>query len=115
MERSAVSQRRYEGRVAVVTGGASGSGAATAHRLAAEGAAVLVADVDQDRGKGTVERIADLLPGAVVRFVRCDVSDESDWAELAALLQRDHGRLDLLHSNAYLNRVRPLHELSAPE
>lgn len=110
-----MSQRRYEGRVAVVTGGASGIGAATAHRLAAEGAAVLLADVDQDRGPETVRCIADQVPGAVVRFVRCDVSDESDWAELAALVDREHGRLDLLHSNAYRNRVRPIHELPPAE
>jgi NAD(P)-dependent dehydrogenase (short-subunit alcohol dehydrogenase family) len=110
-----VSHRRYEGRVAVVTGAASGIGAATAQRLAAEGGAVVLADVDQPRGAQVAKHIEAEVPGAVVRFVRCDVSDEADWIELATLVEQDHGRLDLLHSNAYLNRVRPVHELPREE
>jgi NAD(P)-dependent dehydrogenase (short-subunit alcohol dehydrogenase family) len=110
-----VSQRRYEGRVAVVTGAASGIGAATATRLATEGAAVVVADVDEHRGPEIVDGIRTEVPDAEVRFARCDVSDEVDWAELATAVQRDHGRVDLLHSNAYVNRVRPAHELAPDE
>src|SRR3954451_25034443 len=96
---STVSQRRYEGRVAVVTGAASGIGAATAERLAAEGAAVVLADVDERGGPAVVERITNRQEGTAT-FVRCDVADESDWAALAATVERERGRLDLLHSNA---------------
>jgi NAD(P)-dependent dehydrogenase (short-subunit alcohol dehydrogenase family) len=81
---------RFAGRRAVVTGGASGIGRATAIRLAAEGAHVLVGDVDEAGGAA----LADAHPG--IAFRRCDVTEEAD---IAALIAASDG-LDLLFNNA---------------
>ena len=69
---------RLEGRVAIVTGAASGIGKATAHRLADEGAAVLVTDIDVDGGAATVSEITGA--GGRADFLRHDVTSEADWA-----------------------------------
>jgi NAD(P)-dependent dehydrogenase (short-subunit alcohol dehydrogenase family) len=78
-----------DGKVALVTGAASGIGRAVARRLAARGAAVTIADVQDDKG----EQEADAL-GAT--YVHVDVSDPRAWADLLATFDR----LDLLHLNA---------------
>jgi NAD(P)-dependent dehydrogenase (short-subunit alcohol dehydrogenase family) len=80
-------------RVALVTGGASGIGAATCEMLAADGVRVVVADVDEARGREVAQRVGGL-------FVRCDVADlESDRAAVAFAVERCGG-LDLVHLNA---------------
>jgi NAD(P)-dependent dehydrogenase (short-subunit alcohol dehydrogenase family) len=86
---------RQDGRVAMVTGGASGIGEATSRVFAAAGAAVLIADIDIPRA----EKLAAELPGA--RAVRCDVTDESAIRELFAGLDR----LDVLVNNAGIGLV----------
>jgi NAD(P)-dependent dehydrogenase (short-subunit alcohol dehydrogenase family) len=86
---------RFEGRVAVVTGSASGIGAATARRLVQEGCTVLVADVQDEAGT----RLADELGGRA-RFVHCDVASEPDIAAVVDDAVERHGRLDLFHANA---------------
>jgi 3alpha(or 20beta)-hydroxysteroid dehydrogenase len=67
--------QRLAGRTALITGAARGQGAATARRLAAEGASVIIADVLDDEGK----RLADEL-GSSARFCHLDVSEEDEWA-----------------------------------
>ena len=102
--------RRFEGRLAVLTGAASGIGAATARRLAAEGARVVLLDVAEELGQRVADEICQ--NGQSASFVRCDVSSESDWsAARDHILARD-GRVDVLFSNAYWVKVEPLHELS---
>jgi NAD(P)-dependent dehydrogenase (short-subunit alcohol dehydrogenase family) len=98
---------RFDGRVAVVTGGASGIGEACACRFAAEGASVVVVDVDEERGQG----VADGIPGGRGEFVRCDVSDGADWRALREHVLRRWNRLDVLHSNAFVQIPAPAHEL----
>src|SRR5437763_7940029 len=95
---------RFDGRVVVVTGGASGIGAACARRFAAEGASVVVADIDGERG----EAVAREIGGA---FVNCDVADADAWQALRESVVDHFGRLDVLHSNAFLQIGGPAHEL----
>lgn len=86
---------RLQGKVAVVTGGASGMGASTVRRFAAEGARVLLTDLNVEAG----QRLADEL-GEAVTFIGQDVSDAQSWQTLAAHIEAQHGRLDVLVNNA---------------
>jgi NAD(P)-dependent dehydrogenase (short-subunit alcohol dehydrogenase family) len=81
------------GTVALVTGAASGIGAATAARLATEGATVVVADVQQEAG----EKVAADVGG---RFARLDVTSAAGWAGVVAEVLATEGRLDIAHLNA---------------
>lgn len=87
---------RLRGRVALVTGAASGIGAATARGFAAEGALVVLADLDVERGLAVANGLAD------ARFVPCDVSVESDVEKAVAKTLAWHGRLDCMVNNAGL-------------
>ena len=98
---------RFDGRVVAVTGGASGIGAACVRRFADEGASVVVADVDEERGQA----VAAELPNGSVVFTRCDVSQQSDWQALRDLVIERWNRLDALHSNAFVQIPAPAHEL----
>lgn len=91
---------RFEGKTAVVTGGAAGIGAACVSRLTAEGAAVVVADIADEPGEALVAQIVDAGGRAV--YVHTDVSDPLGWARLADAVHAHFGRLDVLVSNAYL-------------
>lgn len=86
---------RHEGRVAVITGGASGIGAEAARRLAAEGAQVVVADIQLE----AAQQVADEI-GAAARAVRTDVSNEDDVAAAVELAVSAFGRLDVMFANA---------------
>lgn len=94
--------------VAVVTGAASGIGAASAHRLSQEGAAVVVADIDLG-GEAVAKSISEAGGEAV--FVACDVSSAADWQKLRDVVTKRWGRLDVLHSNAFSEQVGAAHEL----
>jgi 3(or 17)beta-hydroxysteroid dehydrogenase len=86
---------RLAGKVAIVTGGASGIGAESARRLAAEGAHVTLTDVDEPGGR----RIAAEIGGSAA-FLLHDVRDEARWREVIADVVRRHRRLDVLLNNA---------------
>jgi len=86
---------RLAGKVAIITGAASGMGAATARIFVREGAKVVIADVMEHEGK----QIADSL-GAAARFEKLDVTNEENWAETVANTVKAFGKLDLLVNNA---------------
>jgi 2-hydroxycyclohexanecarboxyl-CoA dehydrogenase len=88
---------RLEGRIALVTGGASGIGAATARRLAAEGARVAVADVDEAGGRD----VAGEIDGVAIRM---DVADAASARAGAAEVEESVGPLDVLVNNAGTDR-----------
>jgi NAD(P)-dependent dehydrogenase (short-subunit alcohol dehydrogenase family) len=92
---------RFNGRVALVTGGASGIGKATAQRIAAEGGSVLIADVQDDAGAAVVEEIEG--SGGAAAFVHLDVTDEQGWAHAVAETIERFGGLDILVNNAGIN------------
>ena len=99
---------RFSGKRAVVTGGASGIGRATAHRLADEGAHVVIGDIDEARGRA----IAEESNGRIV-FQRCDVMNEADIVELLQVAD-DAGGLDILFNNAGAGGARdPIDTISA--
>ena len=88
---------RLEGRVAVVTGGASGIGLASARRMAAEGARVVIGDIcDEASGSAAAAEV-----GGV--FVRTDVSLESDVRDLFATAMQTYGAIDISFHNAGIN------------
>jgi NAD(P)-dependent dehydrogenase (short-subunit alcohol dehydrogenase family) len=88
-------QITFEGKTAIVTGAASGIGAAIAAELAASGATVIVADLDQDKADAAANELGNGAIGAAV-----DVGDESSVAALMALAVQKTGHLDYLVNNA---------------
>ena len=89
---------RLPGKSTIVTGAGSGIGRAIAQRFAAEGAAVLVADIEEPGGRETVAAIQ--AAGGKAEFVRTDVAREDDCRAMAAAAERQFGRIDVLVNNA---------------
>lgn len=99
-----------EGKRALITGGASGIGRATALLFAREGAAVAVADRDEEGGQETVERIR--KEGGRAIFVPCDVTIEADCRRAVQTTVEELGGLDILFNNAGIIRRATVLELS---
>ncbi len=100
---------RLEGKVAIVTGGASGMGLGTVQRFVAEGARVVVADLNTAKGDELVAELGDR-----VRFARTDVSVEDDVAALVDLAIDAFGGLDIMFNNAGIGGAfGPITELEA--
>jgi NAD(P)-dependent dehydrogenase (short-subunit alcohol dehydrogenase family) len=83
----------FDGKVAIVTGAASGIGAASARRLAKDGAHVVLTDVADEAGRALSEEISG-------SYQHLDVGDPEAWSALGADLKRAHGTIDLAHLNA---------------
>lgn len=96
-----------EPRTALVTGGASGLGEAIARRLAADGATLVIADIDVENA-GTVA--AEL--GADAMALRLDVREETDWREAVAAVDRRYGALHILVNNAGITTMGSIESLS---
>ena len=100
---------QLDGRVALVTGAASGFGEAIARRYAAEGAGVVVADLNDQRGGA----VADEIGGA---YVHADVADRDDVRAMIGAAVERHGRLDVMVNNAGVTHVnRPMLEVGEEE
>src|SRR2546421_11108579 len=89
---------RLAGKVALITGGASGMGQSEATIFAREGAKVIVGDLLEAEGRQTVEKIASA--GGQARFVTLDVTSEAAWREAVATTVASFGKLDVLVNNA---------------
>ncbi|MGH3312290.1 MAG: SDR family NAD(P)-dependent oxidoreductase [Streptomyces sp.] len=101
---------RFAGRTVIVTGGGAGIGAATAHRLADEGAAVVILDNEEEGGHRTAREIT--ASGARAAFVLGDVTDEPAWGRAVRTARDGFGPVDGLVSNAALMRPGAADELS---
>jgi 3(or 17)beta-hydroxysteroid dehydrogenase len=100
---------RFDGKVALVTGAASGIGRETALRLAAEGAIVCCTDVNETGLAETIGEISKL--GGSASAVRLDVTQENDWESAVAQTLAAHGCLDVLVNCAGVSSAAPLTEM----
>ena len=90
--------RRLDGKIVIVAGGATGIGAATCERLASEGAAVMVGDINMAEARATAARI-EAADGKAFP-IHCDIADEASVAALVKATIDRHGGLDAIHINA---------------
>jgi NAD(P)-dependent dehydrogenase (short-subunit alcohol dehydrogenase family) len=102
--------RRLQGRFAVVTGGASGIGKATAYRLADEGATVLVSDIQDAEGELVAKHLREL--GHEATYMHHDVSSETDWCAVVEKVMETYGGLDILFNNAGIGDLGTIEETS---
>jgi 3alpha(or 20beta)-hydroxysteroid dehydrogenase len=101
---------RLENRVALVTGGARGMGAAAVRRLHAEGASVVAADVLDDDGKALADSLDDR-----VRYLHLDVTSEEEWQSVVEQTVRELGGLDVLVNNAGILRFNEIAKIPLDE
>jgi NAD(P)-dependent dehydrogenase (short-subunit alcohol dehydrogenase family) len=102
---------RLDGKVAVITGGASGIGAATAELFVAEGARVVIGDLQPEVGEETAGRL-----GEGCAFLPCDVSKEDEVAALVEEATGRWGRLDVMYNNAgFGGAIGPIDTISADD
>lgn len=96
---------RLQGKVAIITGGARGMGAATSRLFVAEGAKVAIADLLEEEGPALAAELGD-----AARYYRHDVTNEEGWAALVLAVEADLGPIDILVNNAGILLFRSLLE-----
>ena len=104
---------RLKGKVALITGGARGQGAAEARLFAKEGARVVIADILDDAGAKVAAEIGE--SGGDAAYVHLDVTSEDEWREAVAETVARYGRLDVLVNNAGIWRGGTVEETSVEE
>jgi len=104
---------RVTGKVALISGGAGGIGAATAKLLAKEGAAVVIADLLEDEGRATEAFIAE--SGGKALFVNLDVASEDSWNKAVQAAVSSFGKLDILVNNAGVSRRKGVEETTSED
>lgn len=98
---------RLDGKVAIITGGASGMGAADARLFASEGAQVVITDLNEQAGAALAEEL-----GANALFVKHNVTDEADWAQVIDAARAKFGHIDILVNNAGILMMKPTEDTS---
>ncbi|MBB4613963.1 SDR family NAD(P)-dependent oxidoreductase [Novosphingobium taihuense] len=96
---------KLEGKVAIVTGGGRGMGAATVRRFVADGAKVAIADVLEAEGSALAAELGD-----AARFYRLDVTNEENWAKVVSAVEADLGPVSVLVNNAGILMFKSLLE-----
>ncbi|MCP5432645.1 MAG: glucose 1-dehydrogenase [Alphaproteobacteria bacterium] len=104
---------RVEGKIALVTGGARGLGAAIAERLIEEGARVMLTDINEAEGRETAARLAGNTGAA--SFLAHDVADEAAWPRIVRATEEALGPLDILVNNAGVYMGKSMDEMSLAE
>lgn len=107
-----MSTSRFDDKIALITGGTSGMGLATAHRLLAEGAQVIITGRDKTRIDAAIEELGG---GTRVLGIRSDAADLADLDQLAAAIRDRYGRLDVVFANAGVAAFRPSGEITEAE
>jgi 3(or 17)beta-hydroxysteroid dehydrogenase len=113
VDRGSASAGRAAGKVALVTGGASGIGRATALLLAREGASVLVTDVDEAGAQDAAETI--VQAGGKAAWRRLDVTSEADWEAAVDHATQTWGQLNVMVASAGVTFARPVTEMTLDE
>ena len=101
------------GKRAIVTGGAMGIGFAISYRLAEAGAAVIIADIDHERGEEASQQLRDY--GYQASFVHCDVSQEEEVENMVDTAEKEMGGIDILVNNAGIYPVIPLEQTTGDD
>ena len=102
-----------KGKVAIVTGGATGIGRATAIALARRGVSVIIGDTNEGKASETVASIQN--DGGIASYKPTDVSDMAQASELVQYAVSEHGQLDIAFNNAGINRNTPLPFAETPD
>ncbi len=106
---------RLDGKIAIVTGGAQGQGAAICRAFVAEGAKVVVADVAKEPGQALADELCEVAGGAHAQFAHHDVSDEAAWTSLVADTTERYGPVNVLANNAGILRFGEIERMGADE
>ena len=101
---------RLEGKVAIITGAARGTGEITAHRFVEEGATVVLADILDEPGRAVAKELGD-----PATYETLDVTSEDDWQRVVQSTADRHGRVDVLVNNAAVLLMRVIEETSLQE
>ena len=104
---------RLDGKVALISGGARGQGAAEARMFASEGACVVFGDILDDDGRMVEAEIREL--GGQATYVHLDVTSEADWAAAVNRAVSEYGKLDVLVNNAGIVLGRTIEEMTVEE
>lgn len=103
------------GKVCVITGGGSGIGEITAKRFAAEGATVIIADINEREGKRVAEEISEVYGSESAYAISTDVSSEQDVKLLVSTIVKLVGRIDIVFNNAAIILPKALEEVAEHE
>lgn len=104
---------KLQDKVAVITGGASGIGAATARLFVSEGAKVVLVDLNEEKGKAFESELKALNANAL--FVKANITSEEEVANIFTQTIEKFGKVDIVFNNAGIGRVHPTHELDYAE